>query len=288
MNDIRDQMAADLQLAGLRPTTRASYLYAVSALARFYPRPLEEITHDEVRLFLLDVQRRRSTSLVLVHRAALDFLFTHTIPRPGLMDGMPKPKRKLRPPTVLSRQEVKALLDATSSLFFRAALSVAYGAGLRSSEVCRLQVKDIDAANHLLHVRHGKGDKDRVVQLGDGLLALLRQHWRDAQPPGPWIFPGRKPMPPGACWRSPWADRPMSTHSLQDAFQRALRKTDIDRRATPHTLRHSFATHLLESGVDLRTIQVLLGHAHIATTTHYVKVQTDFIGRTPSPLDLLE
>jgi integrase/recombinase XerD len=222
-----------------------------------------------------------------VHVAALTFLYTYTVPRPGLMDGMPKPKVRPRPPTVLTREEVAQILAAAPSLFFRAAFSVAYGAGLRVSEICQLQVRDIDGSNGVLHVRHGKGDKQRLAMLSPALLATLRQHWREARPPGTWIFPARRLGSPLLIQGCPWADRPVDKHVLQEAFQKALRRTDIVKHATPHTLRHSFATHLLEAGTDLRTIQVLLGHADIQTTTRYTHVRTDLVRRTVSPLDLL-
>ena len=287
MGAIRDQMTADLRLAGLLPTTQQSYLHAAKALAAFYRRPLTELTREEVKRFLLDVQRRRSASTVRVHVAALTFLFTHTVPRPGLMDGMPKPRVRRRPPTVLAREEVAAILASARSPFFRAAFCVAYGAGLRATEICHLQVRDIDAANGVIHVRHGKGDQERLALLSATLLATLRQHWRDARPPGPWIFPARKPYSPLLVRGCPWVDRPMDKRTLEGEFRHALRRTDIETRATPHTLRHCFATHLLEAGTDLRTIQVLLGHSNVETTTRYTQVRTDLLRRTVSPLDLL-
>lgn len=287
MGHIRDQMAADLRLAGLLPTTQQSYLNAARALAAFYRRPLAELTREEVKRFLLDLQRRRSASTVRVNVAALTFLFTHTVPRPGLMDGMPRPKVRRRPPSVLTREEVAAILAAAPAPFFRAAFCVAYGAGLRATEICRLQVGDIDAANGVLYIRHGKGDKQRLAMLSPTLLATLRQHWRESRPPGPWIFPARKPYSPLLVKGCPWVDRPMDKRTLEDAFRKALRQTDIETHATPHTLRHSFATHLLESGTDLRVIQVLLGHSNVQTTTCYTQVRTDLLRRTISPLDLL-
>lgn len=287
MGHIRDQMAADLQLAGLRPTTQKSYLHCAFALVAFYRRPADTLSRDDVRRYLLDVQRRRSASTVRVNVAALEFLFTHTVPRPGLMDAMPRPKVRRPLPTVLSREEVAAVLAGAPSTYFRAAFSVAYGSGLRASEICVLRVEDIDSAQGVLHVRHGKGDKARMAMLSPSLLAILRQHWREARPPGPWLFPARRPLRPDLCVQAPWADRPMDKRTLEEAFRTALRHTEITTRATPHTLRHSFATHLLEAGVELRTIQALLGHASIHSTVAYTQVRKDLIQRTTSPLDLL-
>jgi integrase/recombinase XerD len=287
MGHIRDQMATDLRLAGLLPNTQRTYLRAAKALAAFYRRPPADLTREEVKRFLLDLQQRRSAATVRVHIAALTFLFTYTVPRPGLMAGIPWPKVRHGLPSVLTREEVATILAAAPSSFFRAAFSVGYGAGLRAGEICQLQVQDIDAANGVLHVRHGKGDKHRLAMLSPVLLATLRQHWRDARLPGPWIFPARHAYNPRLVRGSPWVDRPMDKRTLQNAFRRALRQTDIETHATPHTLRHSFATHLLEAGTDLRMIQVLLGHAKVETTTRYTQVRTDLIRRTTSPLDLL-
>lgn len=287
MGHIRDQMAADLRLAGLRPTTQQAYLACARSLAAFHRRSPGELGRDDVRRFLLDVQRRRSASTVRVHVAALDFLYTHTVPRPGLMEGMPKPKVHRRPPTILTREQVAVLLASAPSPFFRAAFCVAYGAGLRAGEICRLQVRDIDAANQVIYVRHGKGDKDRLALLSPGLLTTLREHWRLAKPSGPWIFPARKAINPRFVTGSPWSERPVDKRTLEEAFQAALRQTQIETHATPHTLRHCFATHLLEGGTDLRTIQVLLGHSSVKTTTCYTQVRTDLLRRTTSPLDLL-
>lgn len=222
-----------------------------------------------------------------VHVAALEFLYTHTSPRPGLMEGMPRPKIRLRPPTVLTRDEVAALLAAAPSTYLRAAFSVAYDAGLRISEVCALRVEDVDGKEGVLRVRHGKGDVPRLARLGPQLLALLREHWREARPPSGWIFPARKPIPPWLCRSAPWSDRPVHTGTVEEAFQVTLRRAGIGKRATPHTLRHSFATHLLEAGTDVRTIQALLGHARIESTTRYAQVRSDLVRRTPSPLELL-
>jgi site-specific recombinase XerD len=155
------------------------------------------------------------------------------------------------------------------------ALVTAYGAGLRVSEVCRLRVEDIDSNRGLIHVRLGKGGKDRYVMLGDRLLLALRAYWAQTRPTGSWLFPGRKP----------------GTHLTPDAVNKALkeavRATKLKKRITAHTLRHSFATHLLEAGTDIRIIQVLLGHASIRTTARYAQVSAKQVAKVRSPLDLL-
>jgi site-specific recombinase XerD len=178
---------------------------------------------------------------------------------------------------VLSLEEVSELLAAAPGpgLKYRAALSIAYGAGLRASEVCNLKVADIDSDRMLIHVDEGKGGKDRKVMLSPDLLDLLRDYWFEARPTG-WLFPGKPKI------------NPVSSRQLGRAFNSAKHLVGISRPATLHTLRHSFATHLLEANTDVRVIQVLLGHAKLSTTARYTHVATKTIRDTPSPFEALK
>jgi len=178
--------------------------------------------------------------------------------------------RKL--PLVLSVEEVARLLDAAPGLKYQAALSVAYGAGLRATEVVSLKVSDIDSKRMIIRVEQGKGGKDRNVMLSPHLLNLLRTWWRAARPRG-FLFPGRDPA------------QPMTTRQLNRACHAAVQMADIDKRVSLHTLRHSFATHLPEQNIDVRAIQVLLGHAKLDTTALYTRVATKTIGEVMSPLE---
>jgi integrase/recombinase XerD len=173
---------------------------------------------------------------------------------------------------VLSAEEVARLLDAAPGLKYKAALSVAYGAGLRASEVVSLKISDIDSKRMLIRVEQGKGRKDRNVMLSPHLLALLRAWWKAARPRG-WLFPGRDPV------------QPMTTRQLNRACHAAVHVADIKKRVSLHTLRHSFATHLLEQNIDIRVIQVLLGHARLDTTALYTRVATKTIREVTSPLE---
>jgi site-specific recombinase XerD len=175
---------------------------------------------------------------------------------------------------VLSADEIVTFLETVSGLRNRTALTTAYGAGLRVREVSRLKVGDIDSGRMVIRIEQGKGGKDRYVMLSPQLLRILRTYWRLARP-GHWLFPGRE------------LDRPVSVATLQDACRVATRKAGLSKPVTVHTLRHSFATHLLEAGTDVRIIQVLLGHARLATTARYTKVATKLIADTKSPLDRL-
>jgi site-specific recombinase XerD len=179
---------------------------------------------------------------------------------------------------VLSPDEVARLLGATTCMKHRAALSIAYGAGLRVAEVAALKVGDIDSERMLIRVERGKGGRYRNAMLSPDLLTLLRAWWKEgrrqgAMLPGGWLFPGQNPI------------RPISTRQLSRVVEEAARAAGITKRVSPHTLRHSFATHLLEDGVDIRVIQVLLGHAKLDNTALYTKVATRTVRTVTSPLD---
>lgn len=175
---------------------------------------------------------------------------------------------------MLSPEEVSRLLDCAPGpgLKYKAALSVAYGAGLRASEVAALKVTDIDSERMIIRVEQGKGRKDRYVMLSPHLLDLLRAWWRQTQPPV-WLFPGRDPIDP------------MTTRQLNRAVHAAANMAEIDKKVSLHTLRHSFATHLLEQNIDIRVIQVLLGHAKLDTTALYARVAAKTICKVMSPLE---
>ena len=195
----------------------------------------------------------------------------------GKLNTVPVP-RKL--PVVLSREEVARLLEATSSLKYKAAFAVAYGAGLRISEVASLKISDIDSERMTLHVEQGKGRKDRYAMLSPVLLERLRAWWQAAHAEGKmldggWLFPGQNPV------------NPLSTRQLNRICHAAAAAAEVDKRVSMHTLRHSYATHLLEQKVDIRVIQVLLGHKKLETTALYAQVATDVLREVVSPLESL-
>jgi integrase/recombinase XerD len=205
---------------------------------------------------------------------ALRFFFKVTLERDDLVRRLTLVREPRRAPVVLSPEEVARLLEAAPGVKYKAALSVAYGAGLRVSEVVALKVCDIDSERMTLRVEQGKGDKDRFVMLSPQLLELLRDWWRIARPRA-WLFPGLDPV------------NPMSTRQLHRAVRAAAQAAGIAKRVSPHTLRHSFATHLLEQNVDIRVIQVLLGHAKLDTTALYTRVAVNTIRDVTSPLERL-
>jgi site-specific recombinase XerD len=212
--------------------------------------------------------------------AALRFFFTHTLDRPDLARKLVRLAHPRKLPVVLSRNEVARLLNATTCLKHQAALSVAYGAGLRVAEVSALKVSDVDSERMLLRVERGKGGQYRNAMLSTDLLGLLRQWWKVGRQQGVmhrdgWLFPGQHAL------------KPISTRQLHRIVVEAAQAADIAKRVGPHTLRHSFATHLLEDGTDIRIIQALLGHAKLDNTAFYTKVATRTVRAVTSPLDKL-
>jgi integrase/recombinase XerD len=206
--------------------------------------------------------------------AALRFFFTVTLDRADLARRLTFVHEPRKVPLVLSSEEVARLLEAAPGPKYKAALSAAYGAGLRVSEVVALKVSDIDSQRMMLRVEHGKGRKDRYAMLSPQLLELLRDWWRIARPQV-WLFPGQNPV------------NPLTTRQFNRAVHAAAQRAQITKRVTPHTLRHSFATHLLEQNIEIRVIQVLLGHAKLDTTALYTRVATNTIRAVMSPLDRL-
>jgi site-specific recombinase XerD len=278
MGQLRDQMDGDLRLKGYRPVTRYHYLRCVRAFAAHHGRSPAALGEAEIRTFLLHLihEQKAQPATVRMYVAALKFLYATTLRRPEVVARIPWPRVPEKLPDILTPAELLQLFQAVRSLKHRVVLMIAYGAGLRISEVCSLQVGDIDSQRMVIHVRDGKGGKDRYVMLGERLLAVLREYCRLAKPRRPFLFPGTK----GACHLHPG--------TVQRMLQTVVTTCGFSKRVTPHVLRHCFATHLLEAGTDVRTIQQLLGHASIRTTARYTQISTRQIGQTRSPLDRLD
>ena len=232
----------------------------------------------EIKDFLLYLvqEKKASPATHRMHLAALKFLYTVTLKRPEEVAGIPFPKVPVRLPEILAGTEVERVLFCIKSLVPRTIAMLAYGAGLRISEACTLCPEDIDSKRGLIHVRHGKGGKDRDVMLGERVLLLLREYWKLAQPQGPYLFPNRKS-----------SERSTAKRTVYRALQKASQASELTKRVTPHVLRHSFATHLLELGTDIRKIQALLGHSSLESTNRYTRVSQECIRRIQSPLDVL-
>jgi integrase/recombinase XerD len=274
MTPLRQRMIEDLRIRNYSPHTIEIYVRQVARFARHFGRSPAALGLEEIRayqLHLMEEGMKWSSFNQVV--CALRFLYRVTLRRPWWIEHLPYGKKPRGLPVVLAQEEVLRLLAAVASPASRVALTTAYAAGLRVSEVVALRVEDIDSARMLIHVRHGKGDKARLVPLSRVLLAELRDYWQKKRP-ATWLFPGRK------------AGQPMCARSLWKACHEAAEAAGLRKHVGVHTLRHSFATHLLEAGTDIRTVQALLGHASIMTTALYTHVQRRLVTATKSPLDL--
>lgn len=277
MGELRERMKSDLALRNYRPSTQESYLRCAHRLVEYHMMPAEDMGEEEVRTFLLYQREVRglSASSIKVYVAAFKFLFHHTLGRTDVVKGHFTPRTQKKLPLIPSGSEVEALFRAVNSIKYLALFMTMYGAGLRVSEACRLEVTDIDSKRGLIIVREGKGGRDRYTMLSPRLLETLRAYWREERPPRPFLFPGLKP------------DTSLSPDSARRVLKKAVQKSGIQKRVTPHILRHTFATHLLEAGVGIRSIQVLLGHRSIRTTQLYAQVSPEHIAKVTSPLELL-
>jgi len=274
-------MIDDMTMRRLNPKTQAGYLRAVKNFTRFFGRSPDRAGPEDLRRFQLQmVEKGVSSTTLNATITALKFFFGVTLDRPSALKKMSPVRKEQKLPQVLSVEEVTRLLQAVSNLKHRAALSVAYGAGLRASEVTHLKMGDIDSERMILRVEQGKGRRDRYAMLSPCLLVLLRAWWRQGHAagkmlPGGWLFPGQHPV------------KPLSTRQLNHACKSAAAAAQLDPGISMHTLRHSFATHLLEQKVDIRVIQVLLGHQKLENTARYSHVATRTLSEVTSPLDQL-
>jgi integrase/recombinase XerD len=282
ISPLRQRLIDDMTMRHFSSETQRNYIRDVGRFGTWLGRSPHTATAEDVRRFQIEQQEIGvpvPTMNMIV--SALRFFFTHTLDRPDLARKLVRTAHARKIPVVLTLEEMKRLLNATTCLKHQAALSVAYGAGLRVAEVSTLKVSDIDSERMVLRIERGKGGRYRNAMLPEGLLVLLRDWWRAGRQLGimhadGWLFPGRNAMVP------------LSTRQLYRVVVEAAEAADIAKRVGPHTLRHSFATHLLEDGVDIRVIQALLGHAKLNTTAFYTQVATKTMRAVVSPLDRLE
>ena len=281
ISPLRQRMLDDMRMRKLSDKTQSHYIRAVVNLTRFLGRSPDTATAEDLRRYQLHlVEHGRTRTSLNRTITALRFFFGVTLDRLDALAKMSPVREPRKLPVVLSGEEVAHLIEAAGTPKYQAALSVAYGAGLRASEVVALKVSDIDSTRMTLRIEQGKGHKDRYAMLCPVLLEHLRAWWRAGRAQGKmldggWLFPGQNPV------------NPMSTRQLNRICHMAAAAADIDKRVSMHTLRHSYATHLLEQKVDIRVIQVLLGHKRLETTALYTQVATDVLREVTSPLELL-
>ncbi len=283
ISPLRQRMIEDMTVRGFTACTQRGYITAVKNFTAFLGRPSDQAGAEDLRRYQLHMGSNGAAATSMnAAVSALRFFFGVTLGRGDAQVRMTTVREPRKLPVILSPDEVRRLLDAAPRLKYRAALSVAYGAGLRASEVASLKVSDIDGDSErmVIRVEQGKGRKDRYAMLPDPLLDLLRAWWRagrdrDVMLPGGWLFPGQNPV------------NPLTTRQLRRAFHGAKEAAGIDKRVSLHTLRHCFATHLLEQKVDIRVIQVLLGHKKLDTTARYSHLASNILRAVKSPLDHL-
>jgi site-specific recombinase XerD len=267
-------MQEDLRLRNFSERTVRRYTEVVAEFARYFHKSPDQLGPEHIRTFLLHLlnERKLAWGTIQGSRSALKFLYMRTLKQTWFDQEIIKPKVRRKLPTVWSREEVCALLDATTNIKHRALLALYYSAGLRCQEALDLKVLDIDSKRMIIHVREGKGKFPRQVMLSPKLLELLRIYWRWRKPTD-WLFPGR------------WPEHPMEASGVRMTCAELRKQLGIAKPLSPHVLRHSFASHLLDAGTDLRSIQLLLGHRDLETTSRCLHVSEARLHATASPLD---
>jgi integrase/recombinase XerD len=278
---LRKMMLEELQRRNYSQTTVNTYLKVVEDFARHFHRPPDEVGKEQIRAYQVHLfqERKLGVRTVGLHTAALRFFFCKTLKRMYPVEEVPYPRAPRRLPIILTREEAIRLIDSASNLFHRAMLITMYSTGMRRAELCRLKVGDIDSTRMLIHIRQGKGGKDRDVPLSPKVLETLREYWRWMKPKT-YMFPGTI--------NGSRADKPITPKVLWEACREAAQRAGITKAVRPHLLRHSFATHLVEGGADLPTVQALLGHTDLKPTSIYLHLSERHIKAAGTPLDNME
>lgn len=279
MTHLRKMMLEELERRNYSESTTRAYVRTIEDLARYFKRPPDQLEPAHIRQYQAHLFRDRKLSPNTVNQrtGALRFFFITVLRKSWSIADTPYPKRNFRLPKVLSQQQVARLIESATTPFYRMILMTLYATGLRRAELARLKVTDINSERMVIHVKGGKGHKDREVMLSPKLLEQLRLYWRSLRrKPKTWLFPGNR-------WHT--ADYPIDTKVVWYACRQAAVRAGLGTEVHPHTLRHCFATHLLEAGADLRTIQLLLGHRDLEETTIYLHLSNLRLSRTASPLD---
>jgi site-specific recombinase XerD len=281
MTPLRQKLIDEIQLRGFSPNTQDSYVRSVAGLAQFYHRSPDRIGDDEIKTYLLHLLRVRklAVSSIIVAVSALRFFFGQILHRPteAIEKALPTMKKPVLRPRVYSVQELVQLFGPPDlNAKHRALLMTTYAAGLRVSEVCHLRIPDLLSDRYQIRVVQGKGNKDRYTLFSPRLQEELRSYWRLYRPKD-WLFPSRV-----------YPDRHISADGVGYAFNTAVKRVGLPDRGGIHCLRHSFATHLLEAGVDPLTLQRLLGHSRLSTTTTYLHVRQERLAHVSSAFDLID
>ena len=264
----------EMLLRGFSPQTRKTYRNHILRFNQWLKGDLTQVSETELRSYLLYLIDKKKISKAYQNQviSALKFFYDKVLRTPKIFEHIPRIQENKKLPSVLSRDEVICIFTAVPNIKHRALLMLAYASGLRVGEVVRLRIEDIDSQRNLIHIKNGKGRKDRFVPLSQVALSILRTYWKTCRPTK-WLFPSPRP------------DRHLSNRTAQRILEIARKKTDINKSFSMHTLRHSFATHMLEDGTDLRYVQEFLGHANPKTTMIYTHITEKDAQRIRSPLD---
>jgi site-specific recombinase XerD len=272
-------MLEELQRRNYSSETARAYLFAVKDFAAHFGKRPDQLGQEHLRQYQLHLlnDRKLAVETIVGRIAALRFFFVKVLRRPYRQIDLVYPKRPERLPVILSEDEVARLIESASTSYHRVILMTLYGTGLRREELCRLKVTDVDSQRMVIHVRQGKGNKDRDVTLSPRLLEVLRAYWKWRKPKT-YLFP--------TPYRSRM-ERPIDSKTVWYTVRAAARRAGIKKKVSPHLLRHSWATHLLERGTDLKTIQVLLGHVDLEATTIYLHLSQRHLQAVHNPIESL-
>ena len=279
MTTLRKRLLEELQRRNYSPETARLYVGTVKDFARYFGKSPDKLGQEHLRqyqLYLLN-ERKLTVGTIVARIAALRFFFVKVLRRPYRELDLVYPKCPERLPVILSEQEVARLIESASTSYHRVIVMTLYATGLRREELCRLKLTDVDSQRMVIHVRQGKGNRDRDVTLSPRLLEVLRAYWKWRKPQT-YLFP--------SLYRCR-SEKPITSHSVWYAVREAARRAGIKKKVSPHLLRHSWATHLLERGTDLKTIQVLLGHVDLEATTIYLHLSQRHMQAVNNPIDTL-
>src|SRR5262247_1558615 len=277
MTTLRQRMLEELQRRNYSPNTIRPYLYAVEDFARYFGKSPDKLGQEHLRKYQLHLLNDcKLTAETIVGRiSALRFFFVKVLRRRYREIDLVYPKRRERLPVILSEEEVARLIESASTTYHRVILMTLYGTGMRREELCRVKVTDVDSQRMVIHVRQGKGHKDRDITLSPRLLEMLRAYWKWRKPKI-YMFPS---------YQRKRREQPITSKTVYYAVREAARRAGIPKKVSPHILRHSWATHLLERGTDLKTIQVLLGHVDLESTTIYLHLSQRHLQAVNNPIE---
>ncbi len=264
-----DKLKTELKIRGFSPLTVRNYSFFVEKFVAKTGKDAKEFTEDDAKSYLAEIFETKSKNTVMLAAASLKFFFKEILGKEFANVKMPKKDGRL--PEVLSKEEVRQMIDSADNQKSRLIISLLYSTGLRVSELVNLKVEDVNFNDRSGWVRRGKGAKDRLFILPENLTKELQEYLNGKT--HKFIFS---------------KEEPLTTRNIQKIIKGTKTRAGISKRVTPHTLRHSFATHLLEQGTDIRVIQTLLGHSSLSTTQVYAHVSSDMIRKVVNPLDVLD